>query len=54
MNFALHSPATFFSKYDSAVNTACLRIEVSQENELYILDNVTEDVAVEICGGIDL
>lgn len=42
-----------FSKYDGAVNTACLRGEVPLENELYILDNVTEDAAVEICGGID-
>lgn len=43
----------FFSKYDGTVNTACLRGEVPLENELYILDNVTEDAAVEICGGID-
>lgn len=49
--FELAKP--LFSKYDSAVNTACLRSEVSLENELYILDNVTEDAAVEICGGID-
>jgi hypothetical protein len=49
--FELAKP--LFSKYDSAVNTACLRSEVLLENELYILDNVTEDAAVEICGGID-
>lgn len=49
--FELAKP--LFSKYDSAVNTACLRGEVPLENELYILDNVTEDAAVEICGGID-
>ena len=49
--FELATP--LFSKYDSAVNTACLRGEVPLENELYILDNVTEDAAVEICGGID-
>lgn len=49
--FELAKP--LFSKYDGAVNTACLRGEVPLENELYILDNVTEDAAVEICGGID-
>lgn len=49
--FELAKP--LFSKYDSVVNTACLRSEVPLENELYILDNVTEDAAVEICGGID-
>ncbi|NCU38757.1 hypothetical protein EOL96_06950 [Candidatus Saccharibacteria bacterium] len=42
-----------FSKYDGSVNVACLRGEVPLESELFILDNVTEDAAVEICGGID-
>lgn len=49
--FLLAKP--LFSKYDDSVNIACLRGEVPLENELYILDNVTEDAAVEICGGID-
>lgn len=49
--FELAKP--LFSKYDQTVNTACLRGEVPLENELFILDNVTEDAAVEICGGID-
>ena len=49
--FELAKP--LFSKYDGTVNTTCLRGEVPLENELYILDNVTEDAAVEICGGLD-
>lgn len=49
--FELSKP--LFSKYDKSVNIACLRGEVSPENELFILENVTEDAAIEICEGIN-
>lgn len=49
--FELAKP--LFSKYDREVHIACLRSQVPLKNELFILDNVSEDAAIEICSGID-
>lgn len=48
--FELAKP--FMDQHSNAVEVACLRGEVPVENILYILDNVGEDAAIEICGGI--
>lgn len=40
------------SQFDGTIDTLCLRSELSTENELYVLDNVDENAAVRICGGI--
>lgn len=40
------------SKYAQSIDTLCLRGEISTDNEIFILDNVDEDAAVIICGGI--
>ena len=42
----------YLSQFDETINTLCLRSEISTENELFVLDNVDENAAVKICGGI--
>jgi hypothetical protein len=40
------------SQFDGTLDTLCLSSEISTENELFVLDNVDENAAVKICGGI--
>lgn len=40
------------SQYAQVLDTACLRGEVSTQNEIFVLDNVDEDAAITVCGGI--
>lgn len=40
-------------KHVRYIDIACIREEVPLENELFILDNITEDAAVKICRSLD-